>query len=172
MSNYISIGKFVAVHGLKGELILKHALGKKTNLKGVKAIFTEASEDAYMPWFLQEAKARTVNEIMVKLEDINTPEAAKKLNQKTIWLSKEDFEKQASQSAAICFIGYAVVEKGKTLGIITEILEQPHQILCTIIINTKEALIPLHQESLLQVDRAKKQIHVNLPEGLIELYTG
>lgn len=172
MPNYISIGKFVAVHGLKGELILKHALGKKTSLKGVKAIFTASSEDTYMPWFLQEAKARTTNEILIKLEDINTPEAAKKLNQKTIWFSKEDFDKQASQSAAISFIGYAVVQDGNILGIITEVIEQPHQILCTIIINQKEALIPLHQESLLQVNRIKKQIHVNLPEGLIELYTG
>jgi len=172
LSDYISIGKFVAVHGLKGELILKHALGKKTNLNGVKAIFIEASKSVFMPWFLQEAKARNEAEILVKLEEIINPEEAQKLNQKTIWLTRKDFEKQASQSAPISFIGFTIVEDGKALGIITEIIEQPHQVLCTIIVGKKEALIPLHKESLLQVDRLKKQIHVTLPEGLLELYLG
>lgn len=172
MSDYISIGKFVAVHGLRGELILKHALGKKTNLKGVKALFIEESKNAYMPWFIHEAKARSASEILVMLDDINSPELARKLNQKTIWLTKEDFEKQASESAAISFIGFTIVEDNKAIGIITEVIEQPHQILCTIDIDGKEALIPLHQESLLKIDRPKKQVHVTLPEGLLELYTG
>ncbi|MEO7313443.1 MAG: ribosome maturation factor RimM [Chitinophagaceae bacterium] len=172
MSDYISIGKFVAVHGLKGELILKHALGKKTSFKGVKAIFTQTADRAYMPWFIEYAKGRTADEVLIKLEDINTPEAAKKVNQKTIWLTKEDFDQQASQSAAISFIGFMIIEDENELGVITEVIEQPHQILCTIDINGKEVLIPLHQESLLKVDRPKRQIHVNLPEGLIELYTG
>ncbi|MEN9598951.1 MAG: hypothetical protein RL596_1262, partial [Bacteroidota bacterium] len=34
MENYIQIGKFVASFGVKGELILKHSLGKKSTLKG------------------------------------------------------------------------------------------------------------------------------------------
>ncbi|MEJ0103316.1 MAG: hypothetical protein WDO19_12470 [Bacteroidota bacterium] len=39
MPEYFKIGKFVAVHGLKGELLLKHELGKKTALKGLQAVF-------------------------------------------------------------------------------------------------------------------------------------
>jgi 16S rRNA processing protein RimM len=41
MNHYIHIGKFVASFGVKGELILKHALGKKTALKDVEALFVE-----------------------------------------------------------------------------------------------------------------------------------
>ena len=170
MSDYISIGKFVAVHGLKGALVLKHVLGKKTALKGVQAVFTEAQKDSYMPWFIQDTKARTDTETLVKLDGLDSPEAAKKLNQKTIWLSKADFEKQASESAAISYIGYAVVEDGIVLGTVTEVIEQPHQVLLAIYIGEKEALIPLHQDSLVRVDRTKKEVHVDLPEGLLDLY--
>ncbi len=123
-----------------------------------------------MPWFIEEARARTETEILIKLEDISSPEAARKFNQKTIWLTNEDFGKQASQSAPISFIGFLVVEDEKPIGVITEIIEQPHQVLCTVAIGSKEALIPLHQDSLLQIDRVKKQIHVTLPEGLLDLY--
>ena len=38
---YFKIGKLVAAFGIKGEMILKHSLGKKSALKGLKAIFIE-----------------------------------------------------------------------------------------------------------------------------------
>jgi 16S rRNA processing protein RimM len=62
------------------------------------------------------------------------------------------------------------VEDGKVLGQILEVIEQPHQILCRVNINEKEALIPLHQDTLLKIDKKKKQVIVSLPEGLLEIY--
>lgn len=44
MKEYIHIGRMVASFGLKGELILKHALGKKTILKAVEAVFVEENK--------------------------------------------------------------------------------------------------------------------------------
>ena len=41
MSEYIHIGKLVASFGLKGDLILKHELGKKSPFKGIEVIFVE-----------------------------------------------------------------------------------------------------------------------------------
>lgn len=169
MKDYISIGKFVAVHGLKGVLVLKHALGKQTALHGLKALFVEDG-GGYVPWFIEHAKGKSVTEVLIKLEDINSPEAAKKLSQKTIWLTREDFDKQASKSAAITYIGYMVINYGAPVGNIIEVIEQPHQVLCSVSINGKEAYIPLHSETLKNVDRERREIHVELPEGLLEIY--
>jgi ribosomal 30S subunit maturation factor RimM len=47
--NYFKAGKLVAVHGLKGELIFKHELGKKTSLKDLKAIIIEERKDSIGP---------------------------------------------------------------------------------------------------------------------------
>ena len=44
MPEYFKIGKLVAVHGLKGELLLKHTLGKKTSLKGLQALKQKAAQ--------------------------------------------------------------------------------------------------------------------------------
>jgi 16S rRNA processing protein RimM len=33
-----------------------------------------------------------------------------------------------------------------------------------------EALIPLHEESLEKIDKKKKQVHVKLPDGLLDIY--
>jgi 16S rRNA processing protein RimM len=168
--NYVSIGKIVAVHGLKGEVVLQHALGKKTSLKGVKAIFTQDKSDSWFPWFIKEAKAKSSKEIYLTIEDITTPEAARKLLQKTVWLDEKDVAQHAAPASALSLVGFTVVNEKTKLGEIVEVIEQPHQLLCTIIINEKEVLIPLHEESLLKVDQVKKLVYVDLPDGLLELY--
>jgi 16S rRNA processing protein RimM len=52
------------------------------------------------------------------------------------------------------------------------VIEQPHQILCTVLIREKEAYIPVHESNILQIDHQKRQIHVEIPEGLLDIYTG
>jgi 16S rRNA processing protein RimM len=34
----------------------------------------------------------------------------------------------------------------------------------------KEALIPIHEQSLLKIDKKKKQVHVEIPDGLLDIY--
>ena len=59
MTEYFNIGKLVAVHGLKGELLLKHELGKKTSLKGLQAIFIEEKKNSFLPWFIESTKIKS-----------------------------------------------------------------------------------------------------------------
>ena len=63
LTEYFKIGKFVAVHGLKGELVLKHTLGKKSSLKGLQAIFVEERKDSFLPWFISTTKIKNEEEI-------------------------------------------------------------------------------------------------------------
>lgn len=170
MTEYFKIGKLVGAFGVKGELILKHHLGKKTTLKGVQALFVEERKASFLPWFVQNVRPKTADEIYVQLADVTTREAALKLVQKEVWVTEEDFKKFAAKSSPINLLGYAVIENGKTLGTILEVIEQPHHMLCRIEIAGKEVLIPLHQDTLLRIDKKAHQVIVQLPEGLLEIY--
>jgi 16S rRNA processing protein RimM len=170
MPEYFKIGKLVAVHGLKGELLLKHELGKKTTLKGLAAIFIEEKKNSFLPWFIESVKIKSEEEIFLKLEGIDTREKAMSLNQKQIWLPEEDFKKFVAKTAPAGLLGYTIINEGESLGEILELVEQPHQLLCRIDIKGKEVLIPLHEESLKKVDHKKKQVIVELPEGLLDIY--
>jgi len=172
VAEYFIIGKFAAVHGLKGELLLVHELGKKTSLKGLQAIFIEDKKDSFLPWFIESAKIKSEEEIYIKLESINTREAAMKLAQKKVWVKEADFKKFAAKSAPASLLGYTIVDNGNSLGKILEIIEQPHQLLCRLEIKGKEVLIPLHEGSLQKVDHRKKEVKVELPEGLLDVYLG
>jgi 16S rRNA processing protein RimM len=170
VAEYFTIGKFVAIHGLKGELLLKHELGKKTSLKGLQAIFVEEKKNSFIPWFIEATKIRSDDEIYIKLEGVNTREAAMKLSQKIVWLTEADVKKFASKNAPASLLGYTIINNSEPLGEILELIEQPHQLLCRLEIKGKEVLIPLHDESLQKVDHKKKEVIVELPDGLLEIY--
>lgn len=170
MKEYFHIGKLIAATGLKGEIILQHQLGKKTDLNGVEALFLPDGKDNFIPWFPESTKAKNTSEIIVKLEGIDTPETAKKFVPKEVWLSSKDFSTHTATSSPLSLLGFTIVENKVSLGEISEVIEQPHQLLCTISYLGKEALIPLHEQSLLKIDRKAKKIEVKLPEGLLDIY--
>jgi 16S rRNA processing protein RimM len=170
MTEYFKIGKLVGTFGYKGELILKHSLGKKTSLKGLNALFVEERKGAFLPWFIEATRIKSEEEIYVKLQGVDVKEQAHRLTQKEVWLPEADFKKYAAKASPINLLGYEVIEEGKVLGTILEVIEQPHQLLCKIEVKGKEALIPLHEETILKVDNKKKQVVVELPEGLLDIY--
>lgn len=170
MTEYFKIGKFVAAHGVSGELVLKHELGKKTSLKGLQAIFIEDRNGSFLPWFISGVKIKNEEEVFVNLEGVVTREAALKLSQKAVWFSESDMKKFASKSSPVNLLGYIIVNDKKNLGPILEIIEQPHQMLCRIDIDTKEVLVPLNENTLQKIDHRKKEVLVSLPEGLLDIY--
>ena len=170
MTEYFKIGKLVGTFGLKGELVLQHNLGKKSSLKGLKAIFIEDRKESFIPWFIEATKIKNEEEIYLKLEGVNIREQATKLTQKEVWLPEEEFKKFSARSSPINLLGYTIVEGEQVLGKILEVIEQPHQILCKIEFNKKEAHIPLHEETIRKIDKKNQQVIVSLPPGLLEIY--
>jgi 16S rRNA processing protein RimM len=171
MSEYIHIGKLVASFGLKGDLILKHELGKKSSFKGIEVVFVEEQKGNFLPYFIEAAKAANNDETHVKFEGINSKESAARLVSRNAWVTDADFRTLVGKTAPIAMLGYTLINEGEELAPIEEVINQPHQILLRITLKGKEVLIPLHEESLDKIDHAKKQVHVILPDGLLEIYT-
>lgn len=160
----------MATFGLGGELVLRHNLGKRSPLKGVEAIFIEKHRDELLPYFIESALARTTEETVLKLEGISIRETAQALLQKQVWLTEEEFHRHTGKSAPISFLGYHIVNEGTDLGEILEVIEQPHQLLCRIDLDGREALIPVHQETLKKIDKKNKKIMLELPDGLLDIF--
>ena len=167
---YFKIGKFVATFGLKGELVLKHNLGKKSSLKGIRAVFVEEKKESFIPWFVESTKIKNDEETYFKIEGLDSKEQANRLTQKEIWVTEEDFKKFSAKTSPINLLGFTIIEADKILGVVTEVIEQPHQVLCRIEIEGKEVYIPLHEETIIRLDRKKQQVVVELPPGLLEIY--
>jgi len=170
LSEYFSIGKLAATFGVKGEMILKHHLGKKTALKGVEALFVEVNRDELLPYFIQSCRIKDHDELFIQLEGVDTKDKAQKLLQKQVWLTEEEFHKHTAKSAPLSLLGFHIIDKGEDIGEILEVIEQPHQLLCRIDWKGKEALIPIHEEFTRKVDKKNRKILVDLPEGLLDIF--
>ena len=170
MDQYFKIGKLAATFGTNGEIVLEHNLGKKTSLEGLETIFIEEKKDAFIPYFILATKLKNEREIFISLEGIESKEAARLLIKKEVWLHENDFKKFAAGSAPISFLGFTIVNSKIELGEVIEVIEQPHQVLCAIMIEGKEALIPIHENSLEKIDKKNRKLYVNIPAGLLEIY--
>lgn len=170
MEEYFKFGKLVAAHGIGGDLILHHSLGTLKKPKELEVIFIEENTGSFLPYFVENVGVKNPTDLIVKLEGVDKRESAARLFPKEVWLKAEDFRKLAGKTAPIALLGYTIVEGTATLGEVIEVIEQPHQVLCTILYNNKEALIPIHEQSLLNIDHKKKVIEVSLPDGLLDIY--
>src|ERR1700712_3063917 len=138
--NYRNIGKIVSVFGLKGDLIVLHHLGKKISISKIKVIFLEQKKDELLPYFVENIRKRGEEEFMIKLEGIDTKEAATKFLRRDIWMNEEEIPVHIQKNNPIGWVGYRIHDQGKDLGPILEVIEQPHQVLCRIEIDSKEVL--------------------------------
>lgn len=170
MSEFVHIGKIVAPHGITGQIILEHAMGKLLHFKGIEALFIEKNKASFIPYFIESALAKTATLTHVQLEGIHSREATNMLIAKKVWLPQDEFQKLVDKNSPLALLGYKVQQNGQDIGVIQEVIEQPHQLLVTILYKGNEAYIPLHEESLKGVDHVKKLVLVDLPDGLLDLY--
>ena len=90
---------------------------------------------------------------LYKIRGIDSKETARKLTPKEVWIAQDDFKKFAGKSAPINMLGFHLMNEDEDLGEIIEVDRQPHQVLCAIMLDGKEALIPLHEDSLDKIDQ-------------------
>jgi 16S rRNA processing protein RimM len=170
MEQLFNIGKLVATFGVQGQLILQHALGKKTSLKGIEVMMVEIRKGETVPFFVTEVKIKNDSEVYVRFEDIDSKEKAKKLVPRPVWFKEADFKKYVAKLATISLLGYMIFDKKVPLSEIVEVIEQPHQVLAKIIYQEKEMLIPVNEAFIVDIHHKNKTIELDLPEGLLDIY--
>jgi len=68
-------------------------------------------------------------------------------------------------------IGYKVIDLNRgEIGVISAINDTTSQALFEIDFNGKQILIPMNDEFIHKLNKEEKQLVVNTPEGLIDLY--
>ncbi len=124
----------------------------------------------WLPYFPLEVRIKNEEEVYLRLDGIMSKEKAGLLLKKGVWLEESLVRKLAAKNAPLSLLGYMVVDEGKELAPVLEVIEQPLQILLRLEMQGKEVLIPLHGSTLIEIDHKNKQVIVNLPEGLLDVY--
>jgi 16S rRNA processing protein RimM len=169
--SYQQIGKITAVHGLEGRVVLRHSLEDKGVWSKLPHIFIEIQRESYIPYFIEDRKVMNPNEVLLKLDEIDSVEVARTISGKNVYLEEEVFARLKPKAISGSMVGFSITDKriGR-LGTIEDIFETPGQVLAVLHYQGKEILVPLVDATVVKVDGAAKMIHVDLPEGLLDVY--
>lgn len=122
-----------------------------------------------VPFFMEEYRFRSDNVALVKFEDIDTAEQARKFTNVEVYFPKKFMNEQEDVTSWNFFIGFRVedVHHGY-LGEITDVDDTTINVLFSIEKDGEELLLPAHEEFIIDLDREKKVMKVDVPDGLIE----
>ncbi len=165
------LGKITKPFGYKGELIFWFDVDDPTEYKGIQSVLIEL-KTGLVPFIIQSLKLRMPNTAIVKLEDI-TPDAALTLVGNDLYLPLKVLPKLTGNKFYFHeVIGFDVIDTTYgNIGKIDKILDYPAQPIMQVVNkDAKEILIPVIDQIILNVDRKKKEMEVDTPEGLIDLY--
>ncbi len=165
------LGKIVRTSGSQGEIVFQIDIEILDRIKKLESVFVKINEDL-VPFFIEHLERRPKNQAIVKLMDIGNAEEASVLAGCHIYVPASLVPKaKGSQVQSYEIEGYTVVDSVHgEIGTVRSVLELPQQELLSIDFNGKEILVPIVDEIVKKVDRKKKTIHIEAPEGLIDLY--
>ena len=173
-NDYFPIGFIVKPHGLKGDMILEIEEGFEDVLSESDYLLVEV-EGGLVPFFVTEegVNFRTSTSLTLAFDDLDSAEKVRPFCGCKIYLHKDVNQEQVTSAEFNELLGFTVFDKGKgELGKIVRVDDFSGNVVLTIQHDANEILIPLSEELILQFKADKNEIHLDCPEGLIELYIG
>ena len=165
------IGKITKTHGLKGELNFTFSDDIWCRMPS-SYIICEV-DGILVPFFLEEYRFRSDTTALVKIEDIDTADAAQFLvNSDVYYENKYVVEDDADEVSLNYFIGFGVTDRetDKQIGTITDIDDNTENWLFIVECpDGKEVLIPANEAFITDIDHEQKTIMMELPAGLLDL---
>ncbi|MGV3589070.1 MAG: ribosome maturation factor RimM [Adhaeribacter sp.] len=166
------LGYIVRTHGVKGQVVAFFDVDYPEDYEELESVFLQLN-GKLVPFFIDALDIQPNGRIIIKFEDVDSIVEAEKLKNIALYLPLDQLpELDEDQFYFHEVIGYTVVdEQLGELGTIREIYEMPYQDLMAMDYQGVEVLIPVQDELILRADKAVQKLFVNLPEGLVDIYT-
>jgi 16S rRNA processing protein RimM len=165
----ILLGKIIKLSGYEGAVAVKLEKIFTENIPQMESIFLEI-EGKLVPFFISRSEYNGADILKLWFDGYNSNNKISEFIGCRIFLTygiinnkrNEDFEN---------LIGYKVfVQEDKLLGLISEVMTNSEQWLINVkSVAKKNILIPFHEHFIISLDKRKKVIIMNIPDGLIEI---
>ena len=169
---FIQVGYIRKGHGYKGHARVVVADEWKEDFMQQEFIFLEI--DGYkVPFYVQERQ--DTKDIIIKLEHIDSVEAMQAYHKNSLYVLKKDIKHAQEiideQEKTSAIIGMHIHDKSLgDIGAVIRVDEYPQQEMAIIMsADASEILIPMHPSLITDIDETSQIIHMDLPEGLVNL---
>jgi len=165
------LGYVAKLHGFKGEVSLFLDVTNPADYATLDAVFIDIN-DQLTPFFVTSLKLKNNGFAAVRFEGLNDENSAKKLLRKQLYLPAQvlpPLEGKNFYDHEV--VGFKVIDASYgEVGLLEQVVDFKVNPLFQVMNGEKEVLIPLLENTVQKVDREKKELHIQAPEGLIALY--
>jgi len=164
-----SIGKLHKPHGISGEV----SFGFTSDVfdRTESPYWVLEMDGILVPFFVESYRFKSSETALVKLEGIDSEIQVRELFGKEVFYPAKFADKEEPKEDTWNFyIGFAVFdEQVGYIGEITEVDDSTLNVLFTLRKDDHEILMPVAEEFFTEIDIENREMHVSLPEGLLEL---
>lgn len=160
------IGRLGKAHGVKGEVSFQFT---DDIFDSVDAEYLVLDVDGILvPFFMEEYRFRNDSVCLVKFCDVDTQQRAQELTGCDVYFPRALAEEAEETPSLSSLVGFDIVRvsDGFAIGKITAIDDTTQNILFELEDGT---LIPASDELIENIDVNKKEIIMNIPEGLLDI---
>jgi 16S rRNA processing protein RimM len=163
------VGFILRTHGLKGEVTISIDDDAPSDLSGISVVFLEAP-GGLAPYFIHSISHQG-KKAFIKFEDVDSIGEASKLVKRQVFLQKSARPKSGpTEFYNDELIAFNVSDEViGPLGVITDIMQAGANRLLVIDNDGKELLIPVNGPFIVGINKRKKSVTVNLPEGFLDI---
>jgi 16S rRNA processing protein RimM len=169
--DHFFLGKVVKTSGYKGSLVFFFDVDDTDAYKDLEAVFIETGGEL-IPFAIQNLQYKSGHTFFARLEEVDSDEQALALVGSNLYLPLSFLPiLEGNQFYYHEIIGFKAIDRERgEIGIIESVMDQGKQALFSIRFEEKEILIPVSDHIIVKVDRSSKTIHLDCPEGLIDVY--
>lgn len=163
------IGIINKPHGVHGELLFTF---DDDIFDRVEADYIICMMDGILvPFFFESYRFRSDTTALIKLEGIDTEQQAKRMTNVEVFFPKDHAEElEDNELTWNYFVGFLIndVNKGD-IGKVTDVDDSTINTLFVVDYKGTEILIPAQEDFIVDLDREKRVITMQIPEGLLDL---
>lgn len=169
----ILIGHTSKPHGLSGEVaVYFKTLPNPENILALRHVFL-GDEQECLPYPVEGIFPTGKKNYYLKAAGCDDRNQAMEIAGKQVFIAQEIFDRLFTEKDIIPFhslTGFLALDgQGNALGKIEDVFELPAQSLAQIFMEGKEVLIPLNETTVLKIEKGRKRVILQLPEGLLTL---
>ena len=164
------LGHISRLHGYKGEVIAVFDTDQPQNYLELESVFVDVRGEL-VPFFIEDMATNSKGHFILRFEDVD-PEEATHMVGAELYLPLEILPPlEGKQFYFHEVIDFKMIDATLgSIGFCKDVIDSSAQPLFKIMDGETEILVPAVDEFIESIDRDKKEIHLNCPEGLIDLY--
>lgn len=170
--NCFLLGKITKPYSFKGEVVLWMDVDDSAPYEGVDTLWLP-QQGILVPYAVESLR-RNKDRFVVRLSDVTTETAAKQLSGKDVWLPLTQMAPMEEEKFYFHEVqGWAAIDgsTGEAVATIVHVVDQgAYPMLEVEFDNGNQGFIPLPDHVRVDVKREEKQLVLDLPEGLLDVY--